>query len=459
VNDDAIAAFAESTIREVLPESLVPPFELPLKFKSVDEELNVWFLLQLINIGSGFRDALHAMVDAGAWDTMLRGILGIHITGRRVNADFLSSVDANIIQQCFGFPIDREVEVMPAVHQTVAGPLRPLADHLVRLMNEAGQALRNRAFEDFASFLRAGARAEKAMAVRAGSVSEAEWRPSAAAFVQRLASTFPGFKDIHSLKRSKKAAAAAAAGAAGSASSAGSGAAETSAAGAGAASAPPASPPEVYILKKAQLCAAYLHRRFAARLPEVFAFPDVPRLTVMSDNVLPAVLRAVGVLVYAPALAAHIDAGKPLPAGDQEVDIRAAAVVAGERLAIAIRTQAARLLASAAADTAAPSSAGGAAAPEPAGSGASTEAPTTAASAGAEGAGVAAAAPAASPEAPPPAATAAGAAPSVAPVSLASLQRFAALTEADLDEWLWYKGKEPALRKLRRHATPDTYFY
>jgi hypothetical protein len=42
---------------------------------------------------------------------------------------------------------------------------------------------------------------------------------------------------------------------------------------------------------------------------------------------------------------------------------------------------------------------------------------------------------------------------------LASLQRFAALTEADLDEWLWYKGKEPELRKLRRHATPNTYFY
>jgi hypothetical protein len=388
-----------------------------------------------------------------------------------VNADFLSSVDANIIHQCFGFPIDREVEVMPAVHQTVAGPLRPLADHLVRLMNEAGQALRNRAFEDFASFLRAGARAEKAMAVRAGSVTEAEWRPSAAAFVQRLASTFPGFKDIHSLKRSKKAAAAAAVGAIGAAASdapsADSGAAEPSAAsrtGAGAATgiAPPASPLEVYILKKAQLCAAYLHRRFASRLPEVFAFPDVPRLTVMSDNVLPAVLRAVGVLVYAPALAAHIDAGKPLPAGDQEVDIRAAAVVAGERLAIAIRAQAARLLASAAADapsTVAPLSVGGAPAPEPAGSGASTEAPVSAVPAAVEAASIAAAAPATSTERSSTAAGVPGAAPSVAPVSLASLQRFAALTEADLDEWLWYKGKEPELRKLRRHATPDTYFY
>jgi hypothetical protein len=56
-------------------------------------------------------------------------------------------------------------------------------------------------------------------------------------------------------------------------------------------------------------------------------------LTVFSDNVLPAVLRAKGVLLYSPSLAALVDSdSKPISNREQEASIRAAAVVACERI-------------------------------------------------------------------------------------------------------------------------------
>jgi glutathione S-transferase len=61
-------------------------------------------------------------------------------------------------------------------------------------------------------------------------------------------------------------------------------------------------------------------------------FEDLDRLTIFADNLVPHVLRVDGVLRYAPELAAHIDAGKLLPAGAAEREIRACAVHACELL-------------------------------------------------------------------------------------------------------------------------------
>jgi Potential Queuosine, Q, salvage protein family len=70
-------------------------------------------------------------------------------------------------------------------------------------------------------------------------------------------------------------------------------------------------------------------------LAGVAEFDDVDRLTVFADNLLPHVLRMDGVLVYAPELAAAVDAGRALPAGSEmERQIRACAVHACEALAV-----------------------------------------------------------------------------------------------------------------------------
>ncbi len=80
--------------------------------------------------------------------------------------------------------------------------------------------------------------------------------------------------------------------------------------------------------KRAQIAANDL------ALAGVADFADVDRLTAFADNLLPHVLRADGVLEYAPVLAAAVDAGEPLPHGSApERELRACAVHACELLA------------------------------------------------------------------------------------------------------------------------------
>jgi hypothetical protein len=80
--------------------------------------------------------------------------------------------------------------------------------------------------------------------------------------------------------------------------------------------------------KRAQIAANDLH------LADVVSYPDVDRLTIFADNLVPHVLRLDGVLRYSEELARRIDAGLALtPGGEFERELRACAVHACERLA------------------------------------------------------------------------------------------------------------------------------
>lgn len=93
---------------------------------------------------------------------------------------------------------------------------------------------------------------------------------------------------------------------------------------------------EVPFYKRAQLTAADLALAFGGQ--GLGRFADLDRLTIFADNLVPHVLRVDGVLVYAPGLAARIDGEEPLPAGSaEEVEIRACAVEAVERLVATLR--------------------------------------------------------------------------------------------------------------------------
>jgi hypothetical protein len=62
-------------------------------------------------------------------------------------------------------------------------------------------------------------------------------------------------------------------------------------------------------------------------------FPDLDRLTIFADNLVPHVLRVDGVLVYDDDLASRIDRGELLEPGGEEREIRACAVHACEQIA------------------------------------------------------------------------------------------------------------------------------
>jgi hypothetical protein len=86
--------------------------------------------------------------------------------------------------------------------------------------------------------------------------------------------------------------------------------------------------------KRAQITCADLALAFGGR--GAGAFRDLDALTLFADNLVPHVLRMRGVLRYAPALAARIEAEDLLaPGSPEEVEIRAVALHAVERLASA----------------------------------------------------------------------------------------------------------------------------
>jgi hypothetical protein len=86
----------------------------------------------------------------------------------------------------------------------------------------------------------------------------------------------------------------------------------------------------VPFLKRAQLTVSDL----AHALPESLGrFRDLGELTIFADNLVPHVLRLDGVLRFAPALVARIEAEDEIPAGSpEEVEIRACAVDAVEQM-------------------------------------------------------------------------------------------------------------------------------
>jgi hypothetical protein len=80
--------------------------------------------------------------------------------------------------------------------------------------------------------------------------------------------------------------------------------------------------------KRAQIAANDLH------LAGVVSYPDIDRLTIFADNLVPHVLRHAGVLTYSQELAERVDNGIELPAGSrEEQEIRACAVHACEHIA------------------------------------------------------------------------------------------------------------------------------
>ena len=93
---------------------------------------------------------------------------------------------------------------------------------------------------------------------------------------------------------------------------------------------------EVPFFKRAQLTVADLA---AADIGEQGArLHGLERLTIFADNLVPHVLRCEGVLRYDPALGDAIDAGELVPAGStEEVEVRASAVHAVERMVARLR--------------------------------------------------------------------------------------------------------------------------
>jgi hypothetical protein len=93
----------------------------------------------------------------------------------------------------------------------------------------------------------------------------------------------------------------------------------------------------VYFYKRAQIAVGDLWGSFGGE--GLGAFHDLHHLTMFADYRVPQILRAEGVLVYAPELAATVDSQIEIAAGsEQEIEIRGMTVYAVERLRAELKT-------------------------------------------------------------------------------------------------------------------------
>ena len=88
---------------------------------------------------------------------------------------------------------------------------------------------------------------------------------------------------------------------------------------------------QVFFYKRAQIFVADLYGSFGGE--GLGSFADIGSLTMFADYRVPVVLRTLGILRYAPALAAQLEARQELPAGcEAEVEIRCCCIAAVEAL-------------------------------------------------------------------------------------------------------------------------------
>ncbi|KAL4421208.1 hypothetical protein ABPG77_010083 [Micractinium sp. CCAP 211/92] len=297
---EAAAAAGDVTLQESAlagaAAALPPPatilqacqfMRLPIRFDSLQSEVNAMALFHLLDFGSGFDALLLAKTGKDARETVQFGLLGMLMHGAPLESHhWLSEFNSYQVFQYFNVDAseDEAVPGLPGVVMTRQGPLGAFTTKIREVMAETGKILADSGHASLGALILANLDAQAA----------AGQPPSAAALVEELAETFPAFEDS-GLYRGK----------------------------------------QVHFCRKAQLLAAQLHLRFRGSDAR-FRFADMAQLSVDSGNVLPAVFRRQGLLQLSDGLAAAVDAGQDLQGDERERALRAAAVVTGRRLCEAL---------------------------------------------------------------------------------------------------------------------------
>eukprot|EP01132_Coremiostelium_polycephalum_P004070 gene4070-5095_t len=280
INRSKIHEFLNTlTKEEFISKSQVVLF--PLNFSNHVQEINFWFILDLINFGSGYRKELHKFSNRGAYETICYGLFGMFLSqSGNLSADYLNSLSLNEVSSFFSIPVSEEVEIQPGIYSYKDSPVKSLVQKIQTVLKESAQKMISLGFPDFGSFVWSFTDPSK--------LSPGSNGPLASNFVEKLVKTIPAFADEAVYEGHK-----------------------------------------IYIYKKVQLLAADLHRRFKDTLPDRFNFTDLDNIAVFTDNVLPAVLRKFGILELSKDLEEQIDAGIDLAGGsEKEIELRVQAIQA-----------------------------------------------------------------------------------------------------------------------------------
>jgi len=273
IDREAISKFLLDVPLEKLKSDFNQPTQFPLNFKNLSEEINFRCLIDLLNFGSGFRHLLYTHCDKGAYKFICSGVISMYISGGNITAHYMRSISLSDVSELFRIPLIVETRLNDVMSVPKPGPLKPLIALLQKALNETGEILYTYGYLDFAALVYDTINVEV---------------PRAVNLVEKLVKLFPTFNDTAEYKNKT-----------------------------------------VKIYKKAQLLACDLYRSLKDRDP-LFAFVDLEKMTVFSDNVLPAVLRKFKILTLSDPLVKIIDGREILPRGNEEVELRLCAVHACE---------------------------------------------------------------------------------------------------------------------------------
>ena len=260
---------------------------VPLVF-TMESKVNFYCLMAILQFGSGYRTQLHAATGRGASDVILTGMVSLHISAPTIGADYLASLSLHEVATLFSLPVTEEYEVMPAVTSERRSTLYPLADNIRRVCNECGAILRALQCTDFSDFI-----------LRRFIRPQPFGLETTASLLQRLLTHFPSLRDWYDL---------------------------------------PEPAGRVYILKRAQLLVADLaaHCAPSAERPAQMTSPllafETESLSAFSDNVVPCVLHALGVMQWSEQLRAAVEAGEELKDESVEAELRGLAVYACDEI-------------------------------------------------------------------------------------------------------------------------------
>ncbi|KAF9100278.1 hypothetical protein BGX23_000041 [Mortierella sp. AD031] len=254
IDQDAIVRFLDNLTQESWDKhSVANGMSFPLRFESLEQEVNILSLIDILNTGHGFRKELHEDSDRGAFETIVFGIMSFHISSSPTTADALAQLTGWEVGSHFGIMMQKDVPSELA-HVTMSKPsvASKLAGQLQGILNETGRILQEKKFETLGSFVIDAAKKANG---------------SGEKFTEILINTFPAFQDCAEIDGEK-----------------------------------------VYVFKKALLLASSLERRFGAKEP-IFAFKNLEASPIFADNVIPTMMAHFGILVLPESLKHTVQEG------------------------------------------------------------------------------------------------------------------------------------------------------
>jgi len=261
---------------------------IPLKFDNVVEEVNFISTVDLLNFASGYRPLLHHYCGRGAYETIIFGCISMHLSNIPITSNFMKTVDISKVAELFGIPTRKEKQLQPGLMIEEKTELYPLIQQICSVLNETGTILLNLGFPSLAHFI--------INVLNTSGKDEKTKKPLASKLIEALVLTFPAFNDVHEKDGQK-----------------------------------------IYVVKKAQLLAADLHKYLGSRDPTFQFSDDISTLTVFADNVLPAVLIELGIIAFkgeaGSKIQERIKREEEIKSEEKiDLELRAVAVVACEEI-------------------------------------------------------------------------------------------------------------------------------